>query len=138
MPALTHIALHVRDLEASVAFYRRFCGLEIVHDRTDAESRARIVWLAEPDVDDFMLVLIPGGGSHPALAGEFSHLGYALPSRASVTAIAERGRAEGCLKWEAQDHPPPVGYFCGLSDPDGNVVEFSYGQPIPVRESRQS
>jgi hypothetical protein len=23
-----------------------------------------------------------------------------------------------------------VGYYCGLRDPDGNSVEFSYGQPL--------
>ena len=28
---------------------------------------------------------------------------------------------------------PIVGYFCLLGDPDGNPVEFSYGQPIDPR-----
>jgi hypothetical protein len=27
-----------------------------------------------------------------------------------------------------------VGYFCLLQDPDGNKVEFSFGQPINPRE----
>ena len=46
-PSLTHIALQARDLEATIAFYRDYCGLAIVHDRTD---RTRVVWLAqEPD-----------------------------------------------------------------------------------------
>ncbi|MCZ6873564.1 MAG: VOC family protein, partial [bacterium] len=22
------------------------------------------------------------------------------------------------------------GYYCGVRDPDGNMVEFSYGQPL--------
>lgn len=32
--------------------------------------------------------------------------------------------------------PGPVGYICALTDPDGNVVEFSYGQKVftSVRE----
>jgi hypothetical protein len=29
---------------------------------------------------------------------------------------------------------PVVGYFCIVSDPDGNQVEFSYGQPIDPRQ----
>jgi len=29
---------------------------------------------------------------------------------------------------------PVVGYFCLVEDPDGNHVEFSYGQPINPRQ----
>ena len=32
-PTLTHLALHVGDLAACIAFYRRYCGLEIVRER---------------------------------------------------------------------------------------------------------
>ena len=34
-PSLTHLALHVRDLEACVAFYRDFCAMGVVHERDD-------------------------------------------------------------------------------------------------------
>ena len=36
----------------------------------------------------------------------------------------------GCLIWPPRDEPYPVGYYCGLRDPAGNNVEFSYGQPL--------
>jgi len=36
----------------------------------------------------------------------------------------------GCLLWAPREEPYPVGYYCGLRDPDGNAVEFSYGQPL--------
>jgi hypothetical protein len=49
---------------------------------------------------------------------------------AEVDAAAEVGRSSGCLHWEPERHPPPVGYLCALTDPDGNVVEFSYGQGL--------
>ena len=42
---LTHIALHVQDLEACVAFYQAYAGLRRVHERSDGGKR--IVWLAE-------------------------------------------------------------------------------------------
>ncbi len=58
--ALTHIALHVRDLDACIAFYQDYCGLSLVHDRQD--DSGRVVWLAEPErAEDFIIVLIPGG-----------------------------------------------------------------------------
>ncbi|HHM4583493.1 TPA: VOC family protein, partial [Pseudomonas aeruginosa] len=41
-----------------------------------------------------------------------------------------RAEAAGCLVWAPRDEPYPVGYYCGLRDPAGNYVEFSYGQPL--------
>jgi catechol 2,3-dioxygenase-like lactoylglutathione lyase family enzyme len=128
-PAFTHLALHVRDLEACIAFYRDFCGLKLVHEREDAGSR--VVWLAEPGREqDFIIVLLPGGPGRDQQEGDFSHLGFALDSRDAVDAIAARGQAADCLAWAPRDEPYPVGYYCGLKDPDGNFVEFSYGQPL--------
>ncbi len=130
-PVLTHFALHVRDLDACVAFYRTYCGMRVVHERRDAETGERIVWLAEPGREKEMIfVLLPGGPGRDQPPGDNSHFGFALASREAVDRIAERGRVAGCLVWEPREEPYPVGYFCGLRDPDGNVVEFSYGQPL--------
>lgn len=127
-PTLTHIALHVRDLEASRTFYEHYCGLHVSRERHAGQT---IYWLAEPGRDQqFILVLIPGGPGRDQPANDYSHLGYALDSREAVDAIAERARAAGCLLWEPREEPYPVGYYCGLRDPDGNAVEFSYGQPL--------
>jgi catechol 2,3-dioxygenase-like lactoylglutathione lyase family enzyme len=129
-PALTHIALHVRDLDACVAFYRDFCGMRLVHERGDAGAH-RVVWLAEPGKErDFIIVLVPGGPGRDQAERDYSHLGFALDSRAAVDAIAAKAAAAGCLVWPPREEPYPVGYYCGLRDPDGNFVEFSYGQPL--------
>jgi catechol 2,3-dioxygenase-like lactoylglutathione lyase family enzyme len=127
--SLTHLALHVRDLEACVNFYRGFCGMRVTHDRP-ADGK-RIVWMAEPGREhEFVFVLLPGGPGRQQSERDFSHLGFALESKEAVDEIAERGRRAGCLVWEPRQEPYPVGYYCGLSDPDGNFVEFSYGQPL--------
>jgi catechol 2,3-dioxygenase-like lactoylglutathione lyase family enzyme len=135
--AFTHLALHVRDLPAMVAFYRDYCGLVETHrreareDGPDEEHGGEVVWLAEPGKEDrFVFVLLPGGPGRTQSPGDFSHLGFALESRAAVDAIAEKGRAAGVLALEPRQEPWPVGYYCGLRDPDGNLVEFSYGQPL--------
>jgi len=128
-PRMTHLALHVRDLEAMVAFYRRYCAMAPVHERADGGSR--VIWLAEPGRGaDFILVLIPGGPGRDQAEGDFSHLGFALASKAAVDAVAAEAADEGCLVWAPREEPYPVGYYCGLRDPDGNFVEFSYGQPL--------
>ena len=128
-PAFTHLALHVRDLEACIGFYRAFCGMEIVHERQDGETR--VVWLAEPGRErEFIFVLIPGGPGRDQGARDYSHFGFALESRAAVDALAAKAEAAGRLVWAPREAPYPVGYYCGLRDPDGNCVEFSYGQPL--------
>lgn len=126
-PALTHIALQVGDLDASVTFYQEFCGMHLSHKRTDAG--VRVAWIAEPGhEDDFVFVLIERPGHRAQAEEDFGHLGFALDSRAAVDAIA--ARAGSRLAWPPRDHPYPTGYLCGVRDPDGNVVEFSYGQPL--------
>ena len=126
-PTLTHIALHVRDLAASTAFYRDWCALDLVHERADEG----VVWLAEPGrARDFVLVLIGGGPERSRIEGDYGHLGFALADRTAVDVAAARAREAGLLAWGPYDEPWPTGYYCGLSDPDGNLVEFSYGQPL--------
>lgn len=128
-PCLTHIALHVRDLDAMIGFYQDFCGMDIVHERED--NGFRVCWLAEPGREkDFIIVMMPGGPGRDQSPKDFSHLGFALDSRDAVDAIAKRAKKAGCLAWPTIEEPYPVGYYCGLRDPDGNFVEFSFGQPL--------
>jgi catechol 2,3-dioxygenase-like lactoylglutathione lyase family enzyme len=128
---MTHLALHVRDLAACIDFYQDYCGMAVIHERGSPDDGTRIVWLAEPGRrHDFIFVLLPGGPGRDQADGDYSHFGFALDSRAAVDRIAARARAAGCLAWEPRDEPYPVGYYCGLRDPDGNFVEFSFGQPL--------
>lgn len=127
--SLTHIALHVRDLEACIDFYRAYAAMSVVHDRRS--DGKRVVWMAEPAMAHrFIIVLIPGGPGRDQAPKDYSHLGFALESRDAVDALAGRARRDGILVWEPVDEPYPVGYYCGVRDPDGHFVEFSYGQPL--------
>jgi catechol 2,3-dioxygenase-like lactoylglutathione lyase family enzyme len=124
---LTHIALHVRDIDASVAFYAEFCGMRVVHERTD--HGVRVIWVAEQGNEKrFVIVLIEGGNAAPQAEHDVTHFGFALDSFEAVNEIARRGADR--LIWPPTDLPYPVGHFCALRDPDGHVVEFSYGQPL--------
>jgi catechol 2,3-dioxygenase-like lactoylglutathione lyase family enzyme len=126
-PALTHIALQVGNLEASVAFYQELCGMRLTHQRQD--EAGRVAWIAEPGhEDEFVFVLIERAGHRPQAEDDFGHLGFALDSRKAVDEIAQR--AGDRLAWPPREHPFPTGYLCGVRDPDGNIVEFSYGQPL--------
>jgi len=128
-PRLTHIALHVKDIDACIRFYQTYCGMQIIHQRHHEPKR--IVWMAEPEREtDFIFVLMNGGNDLQLANDDYRHFGFALESKAAVDQLAATARTAGDLVWEPRQEPFPVGYYCGLRDPNGNYVEFSYGQPL--------
>jgi catechol 2,3-dioxygenase-like lactoylglutathione lyase family enzyme len=132
-PRWTHVALPVRDVDASIAWYERFTPLRVLQRRRDADGDAAWLGHPEPAHHPFVLVLVSlDADRHKDLRqlGPFGHLGMELPTHADVDAVADLARADGCLVWEPNQYPPPVGYVCAAADPDGNVVEFSFDQGV--------
>ena len=130
----THIALPATDIDATIAWYEDFTPLRLLDRREDADGQG--AWLGHSDLGDkpFILVLVSftrdqGKGKQPIMA-PFAHIGIEMPSKDDVDAIAERGRTAGCLVWEPQWMPDPIGYICALTDPDGNMIEFSFDQGV--------
>lgn len=125
----THCALHVRDIEASTAFYRKYCGFEVL--LRHGEGGQPVAWIGPPDNPRrFVFVLVEGGAGQTRQPGDMTHYGFAVSKRGDIDRIADLARSEGRLYWEPQELPPPVGYLCAVEDPDGYIVEFSYGQPL--------
>jgi lactoylglutathione lyase len=130
---LTHVALPSGNIDAAIEFYTSLTPLVVVERFSDADGES--VWLSNPGQVEtpFVLVLVSFNkdkGNKLGLLFPFAHIGIELPNREDVDAMAERGREAGCLHWEARQMPPPVGYICALTDPDGNVVEFSHDQNV--------
>lgn len=141
---LTHVALPVRNMEATLAFYARYTSLVNIHERTDDTTGLRSVWLAnERDITDegarFVIVLICGAlptkitgdiKEHYGFLTSISHLGISVDSRAEVDRLAALAAEEGCLLLGPMYRNEVVGYICLVSDPDGNNVEFSVEQVL--------
>ena len=126
---LTHLALPCHDLEKTIQWYERFTPLKVIHHRED--SGAKVAWIQADDKSIFLVFLqSPDSKEKKAILSPFAHLGIEMESEEEVNAIAEEGRHHACLAWEPRQEPDPVGYVCALSDPDGNLVEYSYGQSI--------
>ena len=125
----THFAFQVRDIDRSIAFYKRYCDMRIAHDRES--DGVRVVWLGwGEDPPEFVIVLIERAYDRN-VQPPFQHLGLSVAGRDEVDAIHARARADGLTNlWDPTDGGPIVGYYCGLPDPDGNMVEFSHGQRI--------
>ena len=142
---LTHIALPVRSLEATLAFYERFTTLVKIHERHDPETGLRTAWLAnerdteDADVARFVIVLIEGK-LPTAITGDMqeeygfltsiSHLGISCNTREEVDQIAAMAREDGNLLLGPMYRNEVVGYICIVTDPDGNNVEFSVEQVL--------
>lgn len=127
---LTHVALAVTDLKASVDFYARFAGMSVVHERDG------VVWLSDR-TRPFVVVLAETEDIGSAL-GPFSHLGVAVESRAEVDRLVALARDENCLAREPTDSGPPVGYWAFIRDPDGHSLEVAFGQEVGLTVERDA
>lgn len=126
-PRWTHITINCSDINASVEFYTSICGLTIVRDRRQ-EGRHN-VWLGPPTAKDadpsFVLVMV-----QDKVKARVDHLGFQCDSREEVDRVAERAREQNILVDSPLDVGGVVGYFATLRDPDGHLVEFTFGQPL--------
>jgi catechol 2,3-dioxygenase-like lactoylglutathione lyase family enzyme len=124
---VNHIALRVREAERSAEFYKYYCGMEIVQQRTEGDLSN--IWVRLPNQKDgFMLVLFETLTDSTASSGTMDHIGIYVESRKDVDEIAERARAAGVLVDGPSYAGEIVGYYCMVEDPDGNLVEFSCEQ----------
>jgi catechol 2,3-dioxygenase-like lactoylglutathione lyase family enzyme len=127
---LTHIALPVTNMDASLAFYARYAGMRVVHRRVDPSDGREVVWVSD-GTRPFVIVLIQAERvASPLLP--LAHLGVGCASRADVDRLAAEARAEGRNVWGPTDSAPPVGYWALIADPDGHTLELSHGQEVAL------
>lgn len=119
---LTHVALEVTDLDASIEFYAAYARMSVVH------RREGVVWLSD-GTRAFVIVLIESEHIRTVLRPA-AHLGVACASRAEVDRLCEIARREERLLDGPTESGPPVGYWAFLRDPDGHSLEISFGQEV--------
>lgn len=121
LSGLWHLALRVRNLARSRAFYQDLLGM-------------RVVW--EPDTDNLYLSLgkdnlalhqIPKDtpfiqeGAHP-----LDHLGFMVPNKTGVDQIAAKMEEVGIAIVKPVRLHRDGSYSFYVNDPDGNLVQFLY------------
>jgi catechol 2,3-dioxygenase-like lactoylglutathione lyase family enzyme len=125
---LTHIALVVTDVNASISFYEQYARMRVVNRRIDRRTESDVAWLSD-SLHPFAIVLLKMPQVDGALLPE-SHLGVACESREAVDRLCSRAESEGILLKGPIDSGSPVGYWAYIRAPDGHTLEVSYGQEI--------
>ena len=124
---LDHLALACRDISKTVQFYQRYAEMEVIHDRH--EHGVRVTWIRNRrDRNGLILVLIQGQTAIKTSKGPMNHLGFHVANGHDVDLVSKLADSEGCLVEPAKNGGEILGYYCIVRDPDGNLVEFSYGQ----------
>jgi catechol 2,3-dioxygenase-like lactoylglutathione lyase family enzyme len=125
--SLNHIAMLVKNAAVSAEFYKRYCGMETIHERNDHDIHVR--WLRVPSQKDgFMIVLLETLGELSSEPGNMDHLGFYVESRKDVDEIAGLAKKDGILLEGPEYAGPIIGYYCMVRDPDGYMAEFSCEQ----------
>jgi catechol 2,3-dioxygenase-like lactoylglutathione lyase family enzyme len=118
------VALPVKDLDRSIAFYASYAAMQVVH------RRKGVVWLSDR-TRPFVIVLIEAENVADPLR-PVAHLGVGCASREDVDALCRRAREDDVLLAGPFDYGPPVGYWAFLRDPDGHTLEISHGQEVGI------
>ena len=132
-PRWTHVALPSCDIDRSIAWYEKFTPLVLVERFQDPMGKSAWMGHAGQVEHPFVLVLVmfykDQGRQQPQLA-PFAHIGIEVPTEQELDSIAAQADKDGCLAMKPQRIPPPVGYVCMISDPDGNRIEISHNQQV--------
>ena len=126
----THIALQCRNIQKTMDFYKKYCGMKIV-PRNSSKSNQAAYWLVDSTRQkSLVLVLFEGHIFYKQNEKDYTHLGFSMSTKHAVLNLSKQAEEEGLLAWPPTQEEEPLGFFCGIKDPDGRVVEFSYGQTI--------
>jgi catechol 2,3-dioxygenase len=129
----SHAVLHVRNLDAMVAFYRDVLGFQ-VSDRGPLDPRApglEIVFLSQVGSDHHQLAFAPVRGEETS--SPLDHMAFRVASFAELKALADRLRADGrATELRPMNHGNAWSVY--FKDPEGNGLEVFCDSPWGVRQ----
>ena len=116
---LLHTMIRVKDLEATLDFYRDFIGLKEVR-RKNIGDEAVLVFLADEHETYHIELTFNHGTSDYDLGNQFGHLAFATDDLDAVIAdVEKRG-------WWYRKSKPTVGSkYIFIKDPNGYTIELS-------------
>ena len=120
---LTHVALAVRDVRRSLAFYRKVLGVVAVYEEEDS------IQAQTPGTHD--VLVFERDPRRAGKRGGVAHFGFRLVKPVPVATIVRRVRSGGGKVLSKGEFAPGLP-FVFFADPDGYEVEVWYESPTSV------
>lgn len=120
---LTHVALAVRDVKRSLAFYRKVLGVVPVYQEEDS------IQAQTPGTHD--VLVFERNARRAGRKGGVAHFGFRLVRPVPVSTIVRRVKSAGGKVLSKGEFAPGLPYVF-FEDPDGYEVELWYETPTPV------
>ncbi len=127
-PEWHHLLLKTKDADNSIRFYSEFLGMAAVVDQKDNDN-CRWVWLRFSENPTAPFLVLKEENVQSKTESKPSGLplmSFRMGDLKPVEEIGAKAKTEGCLVEGAHYGGHMRGYYCTLSDPDGNLLEFSY------------
>ncbi|MFQ5876076.1 MAG: VOC family protein [Acidobacteriota bacterium] len=113
-----HAMIRVRDLEASIGFYRDLLGLREA-GRKEIGEEATLVFLADDDGRRVVELTFNRDGRDYRLGDQFGHLAFHTPDlEAAIREVERRG-----LSYR-RSRPELASRYIFIKDPDGYDIEI--------------
>ena len=128
-PEWHHVLFTVKDADNSIRFYSDYLGMAAVQDQRDSDGKrwVSLRFAENPYAPLFVLVEdTPAKKGPSAAASSLKTFCFRLLDLKPVEEISAKAKAAGCLVEASQYGGNLRGYFCVVSDPDGNLMEFSH------------
>lgn len=123
---LTHLAVAVRDIKKTLAFYTHVFGMEVMY------HEEKMIQLTTPSAHDIM-VFEEKPNAVTSDTGGIAHFGFRLRDPADIEYFTDRIRQTGSEIIASGEFVPgsPYVYF---RDPDGYIIEIWY-ELVPLASS---
>jgi catechol 2,3-dioxygenase-like lactoylglutathione lyase family enzyme len=115
---LTHLAIVVKDLDKTKAFYKQVFGMEVMYDEKD------FIQLTTPGCND-ILVFEKNEKFRPGAKGGIIHFGFRLRDANEMDGVMRKIKEAGA-KIKDQGEFVPGSPYVFFEDPDGYEVEVWY------------
>lgn len=114
---LTHIAVGVKDLKKTKAFYQSVFDMEVMYDEPD------FIQLTTPGAHD--IIVFEKNKNATGNSGDIVHFGFRLRNAGDVGAMENKIRQAGGVITDQGEFVPGSPYIF-FKDPDGYEVEVWY------------
>ncbi|WP_424964941.1 VOC family protein [Dinoroseobacter sp. S375] len=125
-----HTMVRVKDLDASIAFYK-LLGLEEVRRRDSESGRFTLVFLAAPGQEDCKLELTYNWDGDEGLPSDSRHFGHLAYQTDDIYGLCQHLMDNGVTI----NRPPRCGHMAFVRSPDNVSIELlQAGDDLPPAE----